>query len=71
MIDPFPQFENTHKQKEFRLIVICWPGDSKFPTIPGKWERLPDRRILATYTRDELARCIRVFEAVNETDPKV
>ena len=70
MTGSFSLAENNDKQKEFRSIVICWPVDSKFPTVPGKWERLPDRRILATYTRDELARCIRVFEAINEADPE-
>lgn len=71
MTDSFPQVENTDKQKEtFRTIVICWPSDSKFPTILGKWKRLPDQRILATYTRDELALCIRVFESIDGTDAR-
>lgn len=49
----------------FENIRICWPRDSKMPTISGKWERLADGRILATYTRDELAQCFEVFEAIS------
>jgi hypothetical protein len=39
----------------FKTITIRWPAGSKMPTIRGKWKRLPDGRIEATYTRDELA----------------
>ena len=72
MTDPNIWVENNPMQNlTFSTITIIWPHDSKFPTIASQWKRLPDRRILATYTRDELAHCIQVFEAIGEPGPGV
>lgn len=46
----------------FEIITIRWPAGSKMPTIRGKWQRLPDGRIEATYTRDELKQCLSLFD---------
>lgn len=49
----------------FKTITIRWEHGSKMPTIRGQWKRLPDGRIEATYTRAELAQCLKVFELTN------
>jgi hypothetical protein len=45
-----------------KTITIRWPAGSKFPTIRDKWKCLPDGRIEATYTQDELEQCRKVHE---------
>jgi len=54
----------------FSTITIRWKKGSKFPTIRGQWKRLPDGRIEARYTRDELAICQEKFEAIYGADLK-
>jgi hypothetical protein len=49
----------------FKTITIRWKRGSKMPTIRGQWIRLPDGRIEAIYTRDELAQCLKIFELTN------
>ena len=58
-------FEVKHN---FKTITIRWPRDSKVPTISGKWQRLPDGRIEATYTRAELEQCMMIFEVTQSAD---
>lgn len=48
----------------FRTITIRWKKDSKVPTIRGKARRMDDGRIEATYTRDELAKCLEIYEII-------
>jgi len=50
----------------FKTITIRWPTGSKMLTIRGNWKRLSDGRIEATYTRDELALCLSLFELIDE-----
>jgi hypothetical protein len=42
-------------------IEIRLPADSKFPTVKGRWQKLPDGRIEAGYNSYELAYCLSVF----------
>lgn len=49
----------------FKTITIRWERGSKMPTIRGQWKHLPDGRIEATYTHDELGQCLKVFELIN------
>ncbi len=49
----------------FKTITIRWEHGSKMPTIRGQWIRLPDGRIEATYTRDELKQCLSLFDLTN------
>jgi hypothetical protein len=49
----------------FKTIKILWPRDSKIPTICGKWKKMGDGRILATYTPDELEQCLKVFGEIH------
>jgi hypothetical protein len=39
---------------DFKTITLRWPARHGIPCIAGKWKRLPDGRIEATYTRQEL-----------------
>lgn len=40
---------------DFKQITIRWPGNKTGIPFPvGKWQRLPDGRIEARYTRQEL-----------------
>ena len=58
----------TPKQSTFKTITIRWERGSKMPTMRGKWKRLSDGRILAMYTRAELAQCLEVCEAISNAD---
>jgi hypothetical protein len=49
----------------FETITIRWPADTKIPTVRDQWQRLPDGRIEATYTRVELEICFKVFDLTN------
>jgi hypothetical protein len=60
------QEEIFHPRDNFKTIRILWPRDSKVPTIRGKWTRMRDGRILATYTPEELEQCLKTFEATQE-----
>lgn len=51
-------------RENFKKITIRWKKDSKIPTIGGKWRRMDDGRIEAMYTRDELAKCLEVYEVI-------
>ncbi len=55
-------------RKKFKSITILWPGDTRVPTIRGKWQRMKDGRVLATYTPDELEQCLKISEALDEDD---
>ena len=50
---------------KFKSIKVLWPRGSKMPTISGKWEKMKDGRILATYSPKELERCLEIFETLN------
>jgi len=69
MTAPLPLLQFTNEILEakntFKTITIRWERGSKMPTIRDKWKILPDGRIEATYTHDELAQCLRVFELVD------
>ena len=52
----------------WKTIKIRWPIDTKMPTIHGKWKRLPDGRIEATYTADELSKCLELYDLLSEPD---
>ena len=54
------------KKRKFTMITIVLPVGSKMPTIPGKWERLPDGQIRARYTPDEYSRCLTLFEVIRD-----
>lgn len=53
--------------QSFREITIRWPCGSNIPTIRGKWKRLADGRIEATYTRAELAKCFEMRQITGAT----
>jgi len=48
--------------KEFKMITIRWPADTRVPVIHGRWQRLPDGRIQAIYAHDELVLCLSIAE---------
>jgi len=48
----------------FKTIKIRWKVGVNMPTIRGKWKRLSDGRIEATYTSYELKQCIELFELI-------
>lgn len=52
-------------EAESALIGIVLPGDFG-GAVPPRWERLPDGRILAWFTRDELAAATLVNSALAE-----
>jgi hypothetical protein len=62
--DEIPQVKSI--SGDFKTITIRWKAGVNFPAIRNKWQRLPDGRIEATYTRDELAHCLEVFELISE-----
>jgi hypothetical protein len=45
-------------------VTIRWPLGSKIPTIQGKAAFLPDGRIEASYTEEELKICMQIFTEV-------
>jgi len=55
--------------ENFKTITIRWEKESKIPTIRYKWYRLEDGRIQAIYTRDELAKCLEVYEITHGKEP--
>ena len=59
---PLPRFTG-------KTIKIRWPAGSNMPTIRDQWTRLSDGRIEATYTEDELKKCLEVCDLIHE--PKV
>lgn len=60
-----PMYADTPDTKaDTKTITIRWPAGSKFPTVRGKWKRLKDGRIEATYTQDELEQCQKTFETI-------
>lgn len=46
-------------------VTLELPADTPLAVIGGKWRRLGSGRILATYTREELALVIQLAEAIN------
>ena len=60
----------TKHTRTFKKITIAWPADLSIPTPRGKWMRLADGRILATYTPQELAICLKVLEVINAPEPQ-
>lgn len=52
----------------WKTVKIRWPVGAKMPTIHGKWKRLPDGRIEATYTADELSKCLELCDLLAEPD---
>lgn len=52
----------------FRSITVRWKAGAAMPTIRGKWKRLPDGRIEALYTADELSKCIALCDLLAEPD---
>jgi hypothetical protein len=59
----FPHFNG-------KQIKIHWPAGSKIPTIRGKWQRLSDGQIEATYTEDELKICLEKHDLIYEQSIK-
>jgi hypothetical protein len=51
----------------FKTITIRWPNKPGYPVMAGKWHRLPDGRIEATYTRDELPLILAILESILST----
>jgi hypothetical protein len=41
-----------------KTITVLWPPTTKPATVQGKYRRLPDGTIEATYTVQELALCL-------------
>ena len=56
---PLPSFTG-------KTIKIRWPAGSNMPTIRDQWTRLSDGRIEATYTEDELRKCLEVYDLIRE-----
>ncbi len=52
----------------FRTITIRWKAGTSMPTIHSKWKRLPDGRIEATYTADELSKCLELCDLLAKPD---
>ncbi len=46
--------------KKWKQVTIRWPADAPIATIGGQWKRLPDGRIEATFTPEQLELCLRV-----------
>lgn len=44
------------------ILTLIWPADALVATIAGHWQRLPDGRIEAAYTRAELALCLAIMQ---------
>ncbi len=51
-----------------KTIKIRWPVGLNIPTIRDQWTRLSDGRIEATYTEDELKKCLEVFDLIAEPE---
>lgn len=45
----------------WETVSVILPGDTKCPTITGKWTRLRDGSIQATYTPEELELCMAII----------
>ena len=58
------------RRKPFSRITIVLPVGSKMPTIRGKWKRLPDGQIRATYTPAEHAECLKIFELIGDASAR-
>lgn len=50
--------------ENFKTITVRWPNKPGIPTSSGKWHRLPDGRIEATYTRQELSIILGILEGI-------
>lgn len=55
----FPRFTG-------KSMTIRWPAGSNMPTIRNQWTLLSDGRIEATYTEDELKKCLEVYDLLHE-----
>ena len=47
-----------------KTIKIRWPAGSNMPTIRDQWTLLSNGRIEATYTEDELKKCLEVCDLI-------
>ena len=50
----------------WQSVTVNLPKDSKLPTIAGKWGRLPDGTITATFTPEEAELCLAILRAEEE-----
>lgn len=52
----------------FRKITIRWPAGSKMPVIAGQWRTLPDGRIQADYSPQQLSTCLAIYEWLKQEE---
>jgi hypothetical protein len=50
--------------ENFKKIKIRWPNKPGISVISGKWHRLPDGRIEAIYTRQDLKIILGILEGI-------
>ncbi len=46
--------DNASPHRSWAHVTFIWPSDTRIGVVHGQWQRLPDGRIEATYTREEL-----------------